>query len=166
MIVDLVKNHIPRRFNLDPIEDVQVLTPMHKGSAGVSALNARLQTVLNPKKEKIQRGERQFFLDDKVMQLRNNYDKDVFNGDIGRICYINTDDRELTVRYEERNVLYTFEELDEISPAYAISVHKSQGSEWEKVLVWDEYLPPKIWDMKRWRYTAITRASQQLTYCL
>ena len=135
MIVDLVKNHIPRRFNLDPIEDVQVLTPMHKGSAGVSALNARLQSALNPKKEKIQRGERQFFLDDKVMQLRNNYDKDVFNGDIGRICYINTDDRELTVRYEERNVLYAFEELDEISPAYAISVHKSQGSEYPAVVI-------------------------------
>ncbi len=135
MIVDLVKNHIPRRFNLDPVEDIQVLTPMHKGSAGVAALNSRLQMVLNPCREKIQRGERQYFLDDKVMQLRNNYDKDVFNGDIGRICYLNPDDRELTVRFDDRNVLYSFEELDEISPAYAISVHKSQGSEYPAVVI-------------------------------
>lgn len=135
MIVELVRDHIPRRFKFDPVDDIQVLTPMHKGSAGVAALNNRLQAALNVQTQKVQRGERQYRLDDKVMQLRNNYDKDVFNGDIGRICYVNSDDRELTVRYEDRNVLYSFEELDEISPAYAISVHKSQGSEYPAVVI-------------------------------
>ncbi len=135
MIVELVRDHIPRRFHFDPVDDIQVLTPMHKGAAGVAALNGKLQTALNQQTQKVQRGERQYRLDDKVMQLRNNYDKDVFNGDIGRVCYVNPDDRELTVRYEDRNVLYAFEELDEISPAYAISVHKSQGSEYPAVVI-------------------------------
>lgn len=135
MVVELVRDHIPRRFRFDPLEDVQVLTPMHKGSAGVANLNQRLQAALNPQEKKIQRGERQFRLGDKVMQVRNNYDKDVFNGDIGRICYVNTEDRELTVRYEDRNVLYNSEELDEITTAYAISVHKSQGSEYPAVVL-------------------------------
>ena len=135
MVVELVRDHIPRRFRFDPLEDVQVLTPMHKGAAGVANLNQRLQAALNPQEKKIQRGERQFRLGDKVMQVRNNYDKDVFNGDIGRICYVNTEDRELTVRYEDRNVLYSSEELDEITTAYAISVHKSQGSEYPAVVL-------------------------------
>lgn len=138
MIVDLVKNHIPRRFGFDPINDIQVLAPMHKGGAGVGILNQRLQAALNPKREgeaKLQRGERHFFLDDKVMQLRNNYDKDVFNGDVGRICRVDRENRELTVRFDERNVIYSAEELDEITPAYAISVHKSQGSEYPAVVM-------------------------------
>ena len=136
MIVDLVRNHIPRRFGLDPVDDIQVLTPMHKGAAGVGVLNQRLQAaLLGPERETLQRGERRFHLDDKVMQVRNNYDKDVFNGDIGRVCYIDTTDRELTVRFEDRNVLYSYEELDEITPAYAISVHKSQGSEYPAVVM-------------------------------
>ena len=135
LIVELVRDHIPRRFNLHPVDDVQVLTPMHRGSAGSTNLNLRLQEALNKQTLKIQRGERQFRLDDKVMQIRNNYDKDVFNGDIGRICYLNPEERELTVRFEDRNVLYSFEELDEITPAYAISVHKSQGSEYPAVVI-------------------------------
>ena len=135
MVVDLVKNHIPRRFGFDPLDDIQVLTPMHKGAAGVQNLNARLQEALNPQQLSVQRGERQFRLDDKVMQIRNNYEKDVFNGDIGRICLMNKEERELVVRYEERNVLYSFDELDEIYPAYAVSVHKSQGSEYPAVVI-------------------------------
>ncbi len=135
MVVELVRDHIPRRFRLDPVDDIQVLTPMHKGSAGVAALNQRLQAALNPQEQKLQRGDRQFRLGDKVMQVRNNYDKDVFNGDIGRVCYVNAEERELTVRYEDRNVLYSAEELDEIIPAYAISVHKSQGSEYPAVVL-------------------------------
>ncbi len=135
LIVDLVQNHIPRRFDFHPVDDIQVLTPMHKGAAGVAALNQRLQDALNKQKQKVQRGERQFRLDDKVMQIRNNYEKDVFNGDIGRICYVSQEDREVTVRFEERNVLYSFDELDEITPAYAISVHKSQGSEYPAVVL-------------------------------
>ena len=134
MVIELVRDHIPRRFGLNPIDDIQVLTPMHKGAAGVQALNQRLQAALNKNEEKVQRGERQYRLDDKVMQVRNNYDKDVFNGDIGRVCYLNVEERELTVRFEDKNVIYSFDELDEISPAYAISVHKSQGSEYPAVV--------------------------------
>ncbi len=135
LIVDLVKNRIPQRFGLDPFNDVQVLTPMHKGSAGAANLNVLLQQALNPQTVGLQRGERRFCLGDKVMQIRNNYDKDVYNGDIGRIVLVNTEDRDLTVRYDERNVLYAWEELDEIVPAYAISVHKSQGSEYPAVVL-------------------------------
>lgn len=135
MIVDLVKNHIPRRFKLHPVDDIQVLTPMHKGGAGVANLNALLQSALNSQEKMLQRGERRFHLDDKVMQVRNNYDKDVFNGDIGRVRNINTEDKELMVRFDDKNVLYSFDELDEITPAYAISVHKSQGSEYPAVVM-------------------------------
>ena len=135
MVVELVRDHIPRRFGLNPVDDIQVLTPMHKGAAGVGNLNARLQAALNRQEKKIQRGERQYKLDDKVMQIRNNYDKDVFNGDIGRICYLDPEEREITVRFEDRNVLYSYEEMDEIIPAYAISVHKSQGSEYPAVVL-------------------------------
>ena len=135
LIVDLVKNHIPRRFDLNPIDDIQVLTPMHKGLVGAGNLNTRLQEALNPQGASVQRGERQFRLDDKVMQLRNNYDKDVFNGDIGRVVLLDTQERVLTVRYDGRNVPYDFDELDEIIPAYAISIHKSQGSEYPAVVI-------------------------------
>ncbi|MDL2207298.1 ATP-dependent RecD-like DNA helicase [Desulfovibrio sp. OttesenSCG-928-M16] len=135
MIVDLVKNHIPRRFKLNPVDDVQVLTPMHKGAAGVTELNARLQAALNPGQKGLRRGERNYLLGDKVMQVRNNYDKDVFNGDMGRICYVNAEEKEITVRFEDRNVLYERDALDEIVPAYAISVHKSQGSEYPAVVL-------------------------------
>lgn len=135
MVVDLVKNHIPRRFGLDPVDDIQVLTPMHRGAAGVENLNKLLQETLNKSEEEIKRGERVYHLDDKVMQVRNNYEKDVYNGDIGRICYLDPKERELTVRYDDKNVLYSFEELNEITPAYAISVHKSQGSEYPAVVI-------------------------------
>ena len=138
MIVSLVREHIPRRFGFDPVEDIQVLSPMNKGQAGAINLNTRLQEILNTgsgRKLSIQRGERLFRLDDKVMQIRNNYEKDVFNGDIGRVCALDMDERELAVRYDDRNVIYGFEDLDELVPAYAISVHKSQGSEYPAVVI-------------------------------
>ena len=135
LVVDLVRERIPRRFGLDPVEDVQVLTPMHKGAAGVINLNKRLQEALNPEEIRLSRGIFQYRLNDKVMQIRNNYEKDVFNGDIGRICLLNPEDREATVRFDERNVLYAFDDLDEIVPAYAVSVHKSQGSEYPAVVL-------------------------------
>jgi exodeoxyribonuclease V alpha subunit len=135
LVVELVRGHIPRRFGLDPVEDIQVLTPMHKGAAGVISLNARLQNALNPGEVRITRGDFHYRQDDKVMQIRNNYEKDVFNGDIGRIFRLSLEDREATVRFDERNVLYSFEEFDEIVPAYAISVHKSQGSEYPAVVL-------------------------------
>ncbi len=135
LIAELVTSHIPRRFRLDPVNDVQVLTPMHKGAAGATALNAKLQAALNRQEKRLVRGDRQFRLDDKVMQIRNNYDKDVFNGDIGRICHVDAEDKEVTVRYEDRNIIYAQDELDEIIPAYAISIHKSQGSEYPAVVM-------------------------------
>jgi exodeoxyribonuclease V alpha subunit len=135
MVVELVRDHIPRRFGLHPVDDIQVLTPMHKGAAGVISLNNRLQNALNPGDLRIQRGDFQYRLNDKVMQIRNNYEKDVFNGDIGRICCLSPEDREATVRFDDRNILYSFEELAEIVPAYAISVHKSQGSEYPAVVL-------------------------------
>ena len=135
LIVDLVRDHIPRRFGFDPMTDIQVLSPMHKGTAGAANLNTLLQAALNRETAYVQRGERRFLLGDKVMQTRNNYEKDVYNGDIGCICYLDMEERELTVRYDDRNVLYAFDELDDILPAYAISVHKSQGSEYRAVVL-------------------------------
>ena len=125
LVVDLVRERIPRRFGFRP-EDIQVLSPMLKGAVGVNSLNRRLQDALNPQDNFIQRGERQFRPGDKVMQIRNNYDKDVFNGDMGTIILLDREERELTVRYDDRNVPYLWEEMDEIVPAYAISIHKSQ----------------------------------------
>ena len=119
----------------DPVNDIQVLTPMHKGAVGAAQLNLRLQASLNPNGLEVRRGERSFRLHDKVMQIRNNYDKDVFNGDVGRIVFLDGKERTLSVRYDDRVVPYDFEELDELTPAYAISIHKSQGSEYPAVVI-------------------------------
>ncbi|WP_291440066.1 ATP-dependent RecD-like DNA helicase [Desulfovibrio sp.] len=135
LMVDLVRNHIPRRFGLDPVDDIQVLTPMHKGAVGAGHMNARLQEALNPNGLEVRRGERAFRLHDKVMQIRNNYDKDVFNGDMGRISFLDLADRTLSVTFDDRVVPYEFDELDELAPAYAISIHKSQGSEYPAVVI-------------------------------
>lgn len=135
LIVELVKTHIPRRFGLDPVNDIQVLTPMHRGAVGAGNLNARLQEALNPQPEHMKRMDRAFRLHDKVMQIRNNYEKDVYNGDVGRIILMDTRERTLTVRFDDRNVPYDFDTLDELVPAYAISIHKSQGSEYPAVVI-------------------------------
>ena len=112
IIVDLVKNHIPRRFQLDPFDEIQVLSPMHKGTVGAANLNLRLQQALNPEGEALQRGERLYRLGDKVMQIRNNYEKDVYNGDIGRVSSVDVQEKCLVVRYDDRYVGYDWEELD------------------------------------------------------
>lgn len=134
-ILHMVLNNIPNRFGLNPVDDVQVLTPMHKGDAGSARLNEALQQALNPGEDGVRRGDRIYRLGDKVMQIRNNYDKDVFNGDIGRIVIVDEKEKFLTVRYDERNVSYEFNELDDIVMAYAISIHKSQGSEYPAVVI-------------------------------
>ena len=162
MIVSLVREHIPRRFKLDPVEDIQVLSPMNKGVAGALNINARLQEALNSGSaggQAVVRGERTFRLHDKVMQIRNNYEKDVFNGDIGRICIVDRESREITVCYDERNVCYNFEELDELVPAYAISVHKSQGSEYPAVVI-PILTQHYIMLQRNLIYTAVTRGRQ------
>jgi exodeoxyribonuclease V alpha subunit len=135
LLLKLCKKRIPQRFNYDPVDEIQVLTPMHKGMVGAANLNRQLQETLNPGDDGIIRGERTYRVNDKVMQIRNNYDKEVFNGDIGRITVIQWEDRAVTITFDGREVIYDFSDLDEIVPAYAISVHKSQGSEYPVVII-------------------------------
>ncbi len=156
IILELTKERIPGRFGLDPVDDIQVLTPMHKGTVGAGNLNTQLQKTLNPVQEEITRGNRNFRLNDKVMQISNNYDKEVFNGDIGRITDMRPDDNEMTVTFDGRDVPYEFYELDELVLAYAVSVHKSQGSEYPAVVlpvVTQHY----ILLQRNLIYTAVTR---------
>ena len=136
MIVQTVCERIPERYGLDPMTDVQVLTPMHKGDVGTQKLNALLQDKLNPGNGKgLKRGFVEYRVGDRVLQLRNNYDKEVFNGDLGRVMYINTEDNELTAEFDGNIVHYELAELDELTLAYAVSVHKSQGSEYPAVVM-------------------------------
>ncbi len=158
-IVELVNNRIPDRFGLDPLNDIQVISPMHKGAAGVSKLNEALRDAVNPGKSVPVRGTRDFRKGDRVMQLRNNYDLDVYNGDIGHITNIDTVNQELRVRFDRRSVRYEFEDTDELTLAYAMSIHKSQGSEYPAVVV---ALMPEHYAMlqRNLLYTAVTRASK------
>jgi exodeoxyribonuclease V alpha subunit len=135
IILELNKKRIPQRFGFDPVDEIQVLTPMHKGVVGAANLNHRLQAELNPGEDGVVLGERAFRVNDKVMQIRNDYDKEVFNGDIGRIVEIRPAGREFIVAFEGREVLYDYSDLDEIALAYAVSVHKSQGSEYPAVII-------------------------------
>ncbi len=135
-IVDLVGRHIPRKFGLDPIREVQVLCPMNRGGVGARSLNIELQAALNPNPPaKVERFGWTFAPGDKVMQIENDYDKDVFNGDIGYIDAVDPDEGELTVDYDGREVSYLFGELDTLVPAYAATIHKSQGSEYPAVVI-------------------------------
>ncbi len=135
LILELAGERIPRRFNVDAVDDIQVLTPMHKGIIGSESLNGALQKRLNPREDGITRGSRRYSVSDKVMQIKNDYDRDVFNGDVGRILTIDTESQELAVSFDGRRVVYDFSDLDEIVPAYAVSVHKSQGSEYPVVII-------------------------------
>lgn len=137
-LIELVKERIPAKFGLDPIRDIQVLSPMNRGSLGIRELNVRLQNELNPERPDeplVEKFGWKFRPRDKVIQTENNYDKAVFNGDIGQIVKIDSDEREVTVRFEDREVLYDYGELDEVSLAYAITIHKSQGSEFPAVII-------------------------------
>ena len=135
-IVELVRTRIPRRFGLDPIRDIQVLCPMNRGGVGARSLNIELQSALNPAGErKVERFGWTFAPGDKVMQIENDYDKEVYNGDIGRIDDVDPDVGEITARFDDRVVTYGFGELDALVPAYATTIHKSQGSEYPAVVI-------------------------------
>ncbi len=159
IILELASSRIPRRFGFDPLDDIQVLTPMHKGVVGAANLNHRLQAVLNPADSAVMFGDRAFRVNDKVMQIRNNYDKEVFNGDIGRITAIDSRERRLTAVFDGREVVYDFSELDELVLAYAVSVHKSQGSEYPAVIL-PILTQHYILLQRNLIYTAVTRGRQ------
>jgi exodeoxyribonuclease V alpha subunit len=137
-LLDMVKQRIPAKFRFDPIRDVQVLCPMNRGSLGVRELNAQLQNALNPARQDkpfVEKFGWQFRIGDKVIQTENNYDKEVFNGDIGIVTKIDLVEQEVVIRFDQRDVVYDFGELDEVSLAYAITIHKSQGSEFPVVVI-------------------------------
>jgi len=162
LLVDIVGRRIPAKFGFDPIEDVQVLAPMHRGACGVTNLNTLLQDALNPaangKVERRLRG-RIFRVGDKVMQIRNDYDREVYNGDIGTVTAIDQVAQTVTVSIDERPICYDWTEVDELSHAFAISVHKSQGSEYPVVVI--PMLTQHYMMLRRnLLYTAISRAKR------
>jgi exodeoxyribonuclease V alpha subunit len=168
LVVDIVANRLPRRFSLDPRREVQVLCPMHRGPAGAGVLNERLQAALTPAREGLAErrfGGRVYRVGDKVMQIRNNYDKGtagVFNGSVGVITALSLEDSELRVLLDEdEEVGYGFDELDELTHAYAVSIHRSQGSEYPCVVV---PLTTSAWLMlqRNLLYTAVTRAKRMV----
>ncbi len=135
-VLQVVKERIPRRFGLDPVKDVQVLCPMNRGGLGARSLNLELQKALNPAREpKVERFGWTYCVGDKVMQTENDYDKEVFNGDLGVVAGIDEDESELMVDFDGRQVVYDFGELDEVALAYAVTIHKSQGSEYPAVVI-------------------------------
>lgn len=157
LIVQLCAERIPRRFGLDPMQDIQVLCPMNRGSVGASVLNQRLQEALNPQSLGVTRFGRTFRVGDRVLQTANNYDKEVLNGDLGWVSWIDMDEGNLEVAYDDAKVVYYFSELDELLPAYAVSVHRSQGSEYPAVVipVLVQHYPMLQQNLL---YTAVTRA--------
>jgi len=158
-VIELATERVPRRFGFDPLKQIQVLTPMHKGRAGTRTLNAELQNALNSQGKPVQFGGRVFRERDKVMQTKNNYDKEVFNGDIGVILTIDGAGQRLIVDFGDRKVNYSPVDMAELELAYAISVHKSQGSEYDAVilpLMTQHYMLLQ----RNLIYTAVTRAKK------
>ncbi|MEI6757910.1 MAG: ATP-dependent RecD-like DNA helicase [Chlorobium sp.] len=156
----VIAERIPQRFGFDPLRDIQVLTPMNKGVLGTKALNALLQETLNPHAvRKIVRFGTTYAEGDKVIQMVNNYDKEVFNGDIGRIAVVDEEESALCVLYDGREVRYEYAELDEIALAYAITIHKSQGSEYPAVVIPLSMQHYSLLE-RNLIYTAVTRAKK------
>lgn len=160
-IVQYCKTNLPRYYHVDPLEDIQVLTPMQRGECGAVNLNQVLQETMNPSNIFLRRGGTQYRLHDKVMQIRNDYDKEVFNGDIGNIVKVNMEDRELTVKFDDREVVYDVTELDELSLAYAVTIHKSQGSEYP-IVVMPFTMSHFVMLQRNLLYTGVTRAKKIL----
>ena len=160
-IVTMVRDRIPARFGLDPFRDIQILTPMNRGDLGVRSLNVLLQQVLNPPQEEpeISRFGVVFRLGDKVLQTVNNYTKEVFNGDIGRIRKIDLDEQTVAVEFDAQPITYEFDELDELSHAFALTIHKSQGSEYPAVIL-PLHTQHYMLLQRNLLYTAITRGKK------
>jgi len=160
-IIDLCTVRLPSKYKIDPVDDIQVLSPMYKGEVGADNLNYRLREALNHKGKQIKYGNHSFRINDKVMQIKNNYDKEVFNGDMGRIKNIDTEENILEVNFYGKKVCYEFSELNELVLAYAITVHKSQGSEYRIVIIpvmTQHYLLLQ----RNLLYTGITRAKEMV----
>jgi exodeoxyribonuclease V alpha subunit len=152
-----VRDRIPRRFGLDPTRDIQVLCPMNRGAAGAKTLNLALQAALNPHASpRLERFGTAFAPGDKVMQVENDYDKEVYNGDIGRVVSVDVDAGSLAVEIDGRDIVYESGELDRLVLAYATTIHKAQGSEYPAVVIplTTEHYPML---QRRLIYTAITR---------
>ena len=160
-IVQYCKTNLPRYYHVDPLQDIQVLTPMQRGECGAVNLNQVLQEAMNPSKIFLRRGGTQYRLNDKVMQIRNDYDKEVFNGDIGTITKVDVEERELTVLFDEREVVYDVTELDELALAYAVTIHKSQGSEYP-IVVMPFTMSHFVMLQRNLLYTGVTRAKKIL----
>ncbi len=158
-ILDLAGKRVPDYFGFDPMNDIQVLTPMHRGVVGAGNLNLALQSRLNQNTRGIERGNRTFRIGDKVMQIKNNYDKEVFNGDMGRIVRLEPETREVIISFEGRELPYDFTDLDEIILAYAVSVHKSQGSEYPAVII-PILIQHYMLLQRNLIYTAVTRGKK------
>ena len=161
LIVKYVSENLPRYYHADPIRDIQVLTPMQRGLVGAVNLNQRLQDTLNRTRIFLRRGGTEYRIHDKVMQIRNDYNKEVYNGDIGFISSVDMDERELTVNFEGRDVTYDATELDELVLAYACTIHKSQGSEYP-IVVMPFMMTHYIMLQRNLLYTGVTRAKKIL----
>lgn len=159
MMLKMATQRIPAKFGFDPLRDVQILTPMRRGDLGTDRLNEIIQAQMNPVGPALQRGATTFRVRDRVMQISNNYDKEVFNGDIGFITFVDTDERTLLVNFDGRDVEYKHEDLDELVPAYATSIHKSQGSEYPAVIILVHTQHFKLL-RRNLLYTAITRGKK------
>ncbi len=160
-IVQYCKTNLPRYYHVNPLQDIQVLTPMQRGECGAVNLNQVLQEAMNPSKIFLRRGGTQYRLKDKVMQIKNDYDKEVFNGDIGTITKVDMEERELTVLFDEREVVYDVTELDELTLAYAVTIHKSQGSEYP-IVVMPLTMSHFVMLQRNLLYTGVTRAKKIL----
>ena len=159
-IITITHDRIPKKFNLNPINDIQLLCPMQRGGTGARSLNTELQKVLNPNYVKgITKFGQIFAVGDKVMQTENNYDKDTYNGDIGIISAINHEEQEVTIDFYGNKVIYDYDDLDQITLAYATTIHKSQGSEYPAVII---PITMQSYMMLRRNlvYTAITRGKK------
>ena len=164
LVVDLVARRLPQAYGLDPREDIMVLAPMHKGESGVARLNEALRDKLNPTGRTLRIGEREYREGDRVMQTANDYDRDIYNGDLGRVQRVSGDGKGIIVDFDGRLVEARGAELDDLVMAYAVSIHKSQGSEYPCVVV-PLHSQHYILLARNLLYTAVTRGKRLVVLC-